>query len=1408
MEEKGNRISFKKRPLFDEESYRLEFYDTVLASQNLFKEFSGFLEESSSEPTRERLIRELKTIIDERAKDLQAESPFISNYHQKPPFNPSLLDKIQKTLEIVASSGGEYIERVFGMDEEAFKSEILELLQRIYLALQLAKNQEDLRTYYSIDYRQCLNYLFSKQSLLNAVYFDERNYESGREAFTRSVFRKQPKMKKLITTKNVQDFLKVCQEEFTSEAFSELLENEHQCKKSLYANDPGVLAGNIYDDLSGDFNTVLSEENKAVDQTEQPKWKNLLEPFQADKKMTQIQIFSSDQKKDYMSVESISDYENFMDSYINTAAHILQGIKDVSPTLATIRTVATKTDQLAVSGRFKSLVEMFSEEFLLSRMNQLSQAKISIFDYETLQNAPIKRINDGNSKEKGEIPKKDEEKKDQENPATDEVNPQTTNEMPLEKESDEHKENPDNKPKDPVSLEQVVESKNHEIKLLQEQIQTLKQQNRENEDRYQIEMDESRNQLLNYRTEFVKVIRQSNLPSEIAETAEASPSEALKRILEIHKLTVREKESLTEMVEQAQTDITRLTEQQKNYDQSVQDSTQQLKYSEAKINELEGTLMNTLSLMEKEKEEWNRKELEIEGAKAVVEDLCKTLTKENQYLKTELASEEIRKLKEENEILTQQIQDYQNEIVQKDQIIRHHEAEINEIVTKNEVSKRGYSTNEPPLKRLANLVETLNLELNTQKTDLNKEIENAHEQNTALQNSISQLEGTSQQQAQELENSERKIKELQQENASLMEQNTSLIEQNRDLTQRASDLRKEYELLLSKRDNPSMEVQNENEILQKKLKSVEEINNQNMISLEKMTNEKEAFRRVLAEYQEKLNMPERVRNPIEPLDALQKMLNKVMSDIENLRGHERLNKQNYEAKLAESEEDTRKLKTENDLLKQENDGYEQTKQELINSEKRYIELKNKSDRLEEEIKVLKGEAQHHAEANKSLEEEYNRLIAEVNNLKILGNQKINSKTEGVKEKDPEIDARVKALPDLYNEPETQNRKLNPEKHENAEEIKTLKDQIESLAKLKDQKTDYYESNITELVEEIMNTMNKEIPRKEILINPVSVLKKSVTTLINELKIQKIKCEQLTRDYEELKKAKSDAAPHQSLALKYDYEFTLKQDTVTRSIENKQVLSLDSVQRVSKKFNDLGGMMQSFGSPHKEYQSSSKETGQGRSHNYNRYRYLEDEKKFRSELDFHQKKFESKEKEKRSAQLLLSPGYFGHESDKEKDKAIGSRDYKMKRNRLDTLLQTSSDYNKSSSWLINPKDNYFPISKTNKIGERGTGVGRTTFLRVSPISEGRSRVDEFKFTQFSGLTTMQRNRNSPSWDSPNDPLFRETKKNTNWDLFLLKLEFWKLELAKIREQNDNRKAFYQNPQPRSSLNYNKTNHRYY
>lgn len=238
----------KKAPIFDEEGYRKDFYRTVLNVKPLFGEFLDSISQSTSEDhshvlgSRRLTLEELQTKIADQIKQ-RLERNREKLYSQRPldtiERDNTWIREVQQALQQLSDfiKAADYLksQRIndyLQMDIQPIKKEILSSLQVIYFVLQLSTEPEQFK-------------ILTKALLLDIDLMETK----AKEYFDRGLHRNQ-KIQSAISSGNVEEFIKVLQEEI-QKLGSRLVAQEEELKKLILSeSDQQLVSEKIYSIIS------------------------------------------------------------------------------------------------------------------------------------------------------------------------------------------------------------------------------------------------------------------------------------------------------------------------------------------------------------------------------------------------------------------------------------------------------------------------------------------------------------------------------------------------------------------------------------------------------------------------------------------------------------------------------------------------------------------------------------------------------------------------------------------------------------------------------------------------------------------------------------------------------------------------------------------------------------------------------------------------------------------------------------------------------------------------------------------------------------------------------------------------------------------------------------------------------
>ena len=352
----NQRRSFKSAPLFNETEYRKDFYTTVLEVQPLFTEFpKDNLEDavlslvgtdiSAADSADASLAKLIKSVLKEKlSPKLQALKNSESQNDKS--IDDKVLDGYVSEFESAINAVKTFVEYL--SDESnfrdfnlAFKSspdipgiliKIHKYIAQLYYLLDFSDIIEDLKPYYDFDTQHCFSIIMknepvnaqSARRLLDSLSFDKKRFD---EANWEDTVKKSLRKNKELPKKFGQDIhvLLGKLKENLRDRISRLLKEEERLKCMVFtSNDINAHAGNIFEeviarDLQSISQNFSSQAPKANDTNDIEGFKETLK----NKKFEQICQFNSTKTGNYMSVQSIGDYEEFMNGYVSKLEQIL-----------------------------------------------------------------------------------------------------------------------------------------------------------------------------------------------------------------------------------------------------------------------------------------------------------------------------------------------------------------------------------------------------------------------------------------------------------------------------------------------------------------------------------------------------------------------------------------------------------------------------------------------------------------------------------------------------------------------------------------------------------------------------------------------------------------------------------------------------------------------------------------------------------------------------------------------------------------------------------------------------------------------------------------------------------------------------------------------------------------------------
>lgn len=365
------RKKFKNKGLlFDETEYRKDFYSIVFETQPLFKDLSEFTftQPDSSQPNDDTYQRvfcsKVKAFIKDRLASrlaqLQQNESYDNNAIQQRILSyKEGFKSLRRFIErLNDSSKRDLLESYFNVPE--LNVALHQYLAKIYYFLNIASLKEDLCTYYDVDEKECLFQLISgdhnPEKLLESVTFNEDRYQND---LTESALTKFLKAKKVFQRQWGQN-LHLLLDKLSDSELEELINNAFRAERSLRLslftrNELNLHVENIFEKIQGELKRVI-EENKGLvlkNLEESDKRRQDIEAITAkEKKYEQICLFNESKTKNFMSSQSVSEYEVYMDEYVRLFSRLLDNENEEKLIIHLLQQV---TPHSQVGGRETSL---------------------------------------------------------------------------------------------------------------------------------------------------------------------------------------------------------------------------------------------------------------------------------------------------------------------------------------------------------------------------------------------------------------------------------------------------------------------------------------------------------------------------------------------------------------------------------------------------------------------------------------------------------------------------------------------------------------------------------------------------------------------------------------------------------------------------------------------------------------------------------------------------------------------------------------------------------------------------------------------------------------------------------------------------------------------------------------------
>lgn len=348
MDRKG--ISFKKKPLFDESSYRLSFYKMVLEVQPLFQQLSdeivsesqkdrGSSTESDETPS---VMKKLKEHIAKKYSDqLSADINLFKRSNSKQSDNNELKKIFEaiKKLSDLSQSVDDTTELLDSDITAELKEKLLELMQEYYYLVNLPSSLDDFRSCLNIDDKALIQRLSkdpSHPTLFDTVYFENRFQKISRESTLKQILRAN--RKPLKNWNNFGMLSQAVESKLLDESFfSNSSDAEFEIMKSFLTDSASTIIGELCIEFEKYFEEAVREDLikhgtfQRKLQEEVPELVDRMKLSKDEKKFSEISKFNESRMNAYMSTSSINEYEGYMEVYVtNNAQNAVQVLEKMS----------------------------------------------------------------------------------------------------------------------------------------------------------------------------------------------------------------------------------------------------------------------------------------------------------------------------------------------------------------------------------------------------------------------------------------------------------------------------------------------------------------------------------------------------------------------------------------------------------------------------------------------------------------------------------------------------------------------------------------------------------------------------------------------------------------------------------------------------------------------------------------------------------------------------------------------------------------------------------------------------------------------------------------------------------------------------------------------------------------------
>lgn len=387
------RVVLKKKPLFDEKGYRQEFYDTVLKVQPLFTEFTEVFSETliPTQPTNDlaatQICSELamsvklwiKRTLDKKIEELRSQdNSFCPDCDIIIKSLENSLEKIKELLHATNQSMINLLHQGIQADIVGIRKGLLDLLHEIYYILQHYPDQ--FSSSYEIDSYHCLNVLYQnnpQQPITEAVYLNQSRYEDIVGKLDKSPQKNQPKAQKIATPSNPEELLSICKEKLHNVKGILLLAESKVKKKIFLDNGPQIIGDNIFSDIIEKVKQIESQ-GGSIDHQESRIMLEYLQTLKENPMAGQIVKFSEEKKGKYMSTQSISDYERYMDSFVESANGTLQHLGNEERKVIRMILRNSVVGTQPIKNEQKGIKFFFSEEYLFSKVQKILSENLKL----------------------------------------------------------------------------------------------------------------------------------------------------------------------------------------------------------------------------------------------------------------------------------------------------------------------------------------------------------------------------------------------------------------------------------------------------------------------------------------------------------------------------------------------------------------------------------------------------------------------------------------------------------------------------------------------------------------------------------------------------------------------------------------------------------------------------------------------------------------------------------------------------------------------------------------------------------------------------------------------------------------------------------------------------------------------